>query len=683
MKPTAKIDRMRGRILAQDNRFCFIEREEILRECAEESLRLPLSERYVFEFTRLLERLSVPADSEDVFGGRFLEALWPHGNQAFSRVPGGVSSEGHITFCWGRILNGGLCSLLKEVEAAASADPSFNTRFFAEGARKCLTAVDAYAKRYAEAFRKKRMTRVAKALSVVPFRPAYDFFSALQSVWFWQMITSGVCGARDFALGHLDQSLFPFYEKDRKSGKLTRREAVELLAMFFLKLNELAGTATDDFMGKPTPCHASKQYVTLRGDRRNDLTERIVEASLLCGLSQPTLNFLLSANQPESAWHCAGKAASLPSIPNFFNRDLIRNTLLRGGISPAAADSFDITDCNRVNLPGKLSNIMRRIDHFDNSCAWFVEALHRFGKEEKNAPGSVRDLLSALKGIALREMRDYAKTMDSIFSDGPAFSIDSLAVDSCRAHARDKLQGGADAYRWQHHIFSGLATLTDSLCAIDEMVFKTGRFSYGEFLEIVDSDFRNREPLRQELRSKCPKFGNDDPRADAVARVVADTLLDAMEEVGRLTHFQMFASFYSLGRHLSFGRELPATPDGRHAGEPISENQSPVYGTDQAGPTALLRSVASLPLDRTVCGGLNLKLGSVPSSDRLESLLRSFFQMGGLHLGFTMTSRETLEKARLHPESYRTLCIRKYGFSEYFVSLSPEFQQEIIDRTEY
>ncbi len=690
MKLAVKIVRLRRRILEQDNRFCFIEREEILRECAKETSRLAFHERYVFEFTRLLDRLSVPADSEDVFGGRFLEAAWTR-EEPFTRIPGGISSEGHITFCWNRILNEGLVSLLKEVEDAAIAEPSFNTRFFAESTRTCLTAVDAYAKRYAEAFRRKRMIRVAEALSVVPFRPAYDFFSAIQSVWFWQMITSGVCGSRDFALGHLDQYLLPFYEKDRKSGKLTRREAEELLAVFFLKLNELSGTTTDDFKQKPTPCYASKQYVTLRGDRMNDLTERIVEAAALCGLPQPTLNFLLSADQSDSAWRLAAKAVSLASLPNFFNRELIRNTLLRGGISPVDADAFDITGCNRVNLPGKLPNIMKRIDHFNNSCAWFVEALHVFEKEEKKQacgkkkkmPCSIGDILTALKAVAFREMLDYAGKVNSIFTDGPAFSIDSLAVDSCLARARDKYQGGADAYRWQHHMFSGLATMADSLCAIDEMVFRTGRFSYRDFLEIVDSDFRNQEPLRLEIRSACSKFGNGDARADAMARAVMETLLSAMEEVGRLTHFRMFASFYSLSMHLNFGRGLTATPDGRHQGEPISENQSPVYGADKAGPTALLRSVASLPLDRTVCGGLNLKLACRVSEERLESLMRSFFRMGGIHLGFTMVSRETLEKARLHPGDYRTLCVRKYGFSEYFVAFSPEFQQEIIDRTEY
>ena len=142
-------------------------------------------------------------------------------------------------------------------------------------------------------------------------------------------------------------------------------------------------------------------------------------------------------------------------------------------------------------------------------------------------------------------------------------------------------------------------------------------------------------------------------------------------------------SFYSLTQHAGFGSVIGATPDGRKAGSTVSENQSPTHGADRSGPTALLASVARLPLRRCICGGLNLKFGCRPTAERFAATIRGFFELGGLHIGFTVASRRTLEEARRHPEEYRTLLVRKTGFSEFFIALSPAEQQELIDRTEY
>ena len=129
---------------------------------------------------------------------------------------------------------------------------------------------------------------------------------------------------------------------------------------------------------------------------------------------------------------------------------------------------------------------------------------------------------------------------------------------------------------------------------------------------------------------------------------------------------------------------LPAaTPDGRLPGEPISENQSPVHGTDRAGVTALLRSVAGLPLERTPTGGLNLKLAFRPDPATALQLVESFFALGGIHLGFTFVDRATLLAAQARPAEFRSLCVRITGFSEFFTALSPAGQADIIARTEY
>ena len=126
-----------------------------------------------------------------------------------------------------------------------------------------------------------------------------------------------------------------------------------------------------------------------------------------------------------------------------------------------------------------------------------------------------------------------------------------------------------------------------------------------------------------------------------------------------------------------------AAYDGRKSGEPFSENQSPTYGADKNGITALLKSISKLPFERTAGGGLNLTFSQKVSSDVLKALILTYFSMGGLHVGISVIDRGTLQDAMVNPNKYKSLTVRLYGFSEYFVSL-PEWQQiAVLNRTEY
>ena len=140
--------------------------------------------------------------------------------------------------------------------------------------------------------------------------------------------------------------------------------------------------------------------------------------------------------------------------------------------------------------------------------------------------------------------------------------------------------------------------------------------------------------------------------------------------------------FYSLiGQNVGVGRTLAATADGRRKGEPISENQSPANGTDLAGITAMLGSVAKLPLSRAPSGCLNVRFCHKPPAAQMTAVLDAFFAMGGSFLAFTMVDRDTLLDAQANPDQHRSLYVRVHGFSEYFTGLPADEQQQIIDRT--
>ena len=136
-------------------------------------------------------------------------------------------------------------------------------------------------------------------------------------------------------------------------------------------------------------------------------------------------------------------------------------------------------------------------------------------------------------------------------------------------------------------------------------------------------------------------------------------------------------------RSRSWRGDVGALPNGKKAGMPFSENQSPTYGADKNGITALLKSVSKLPFDRAFGGGLNLTFSKAVSPEILRSLVAAYFDLGGQHVGVTVLDKDTLRDAMAHPEKYQSLTVRLYGFSEYFVSLPPWQQLAVLNRTEY
>jgi len=140
--------------------------------------------------------------------------------------------------------------------------------------------------------------------------------------------------------------------------------------------------------------------------------------------------------------------------------------------------------------------------------------------------------------------------------------------------------------------------------------------------------------------------------------------------------------------HVYFGSVIGATPDGRRAGEPLSEGVSPVQGADRRGPTAAVKSVAKMDHVRTGGTLLNQKFAPQVLKDdagleRLVQLVRAYFMLDGHHIQFNVVDADTLRAAQKNPEKYRDLIVRVAGYSDYFCDLGPALQDEIIARTEH
>lgn len=653
------LNRLRRMIMDSDNEACFIEREEILRKYEKETLALDPSQQYLFEAEKLLGELSTPLNADDLFAGRMLEGRWHH-SEPFTRIA--LSSQGHATLPIAKILTVGLKGICRDVSINAERINTTSARYFEESTHRIVKAIQAFSLRYADAAEAIGKFELAKACRTVPYEPAYDLFSALQSTWMVLFVCYTVIGSRDFSPGRLDRHLLPFIKG------VPREKAVELLAFFMMKFNEVTGTHTCDYMTKPIPSQSSKQYITI-GPEFNELTDMIIDAAIAVDMPQPTLNFRLRDDFSQ-----VGKAAyTLDSRCNFFNDKLILNKLLNVGYPPDIANNFSFTACNRLDVPGHVYNLYKRIDCFDNTVATFRKSIF----EVSDASGILKKFHENLRDFIVDE---FNEAHSDIYCKDLSFHFESLFLEESIQRCQDVYCGGADSRRWYHKMFSGIADMADSMVAVFRLQKK---MPYADILAILEKDFDGEEELRQEIITGYPKFGNANDEADEWASTIGNTIIDAFEEAGLIAGFLAMPSFYSLSHHHAFGKSIGALPNGRKAGEQVSENQSPAHGMDKTGPTAVLKSVSRLPLDRCACGGLNLKFAARPSAKVLEGLIKSYMQMGGQHLGFTIVDRATLEDARSNPAAYRNLLVRITGYSEFFTTLSPAVQQEVINRTEY
>jgi formate C-acetyltransferase len=263
----------------------------------------------------------------------------------------------------------------------------------------------------------------------------------------------------------------------------------------------------------------------------------------------------------------------------------------------------------------------------------------------------------------------------------------SLLIDDCIARAKDYHDGGA-RYNTSYIQGVGMGTITDCLTALKFHVFDKKNISMEKFLEMLARNFEGFEEWRQILINKTPKYGNDDDYADNLLRQVFEIYYQAINGRPNLKGGTYRINLLPTTVHVYFGKKTGATPDGRRAHEPLSEGVSPVQGADRRGPTAVIKSVAKIDHLRTGGTLLNQKftpqlLASEEGLRNLANLIRTYFRLDGHHIQLNVVTAETLRDAQRHPEKYRDLIVRVAGFSDYFVDLSKELQDEIIRRTEH
>lgn len=283
--------------------------------------------------------------------------------------------------------------------------------------------------------------------------------------------------------------------------------------------------------------------------------------------------------------------------------------------------------------------------------------------------------------IAARHQR---LVYDTVRENG-AMLMMSLLMDDCVARAKPLVDGGVRYLAGTYETY-GNTTVSDSLTAIREYVYERKLLTLRELVAILDADFAGHEELRRHLLA-CPKFGNDDPVADEMARTVNTHVF---ETTARQAEVQGLSSYLVVminnGANVDLGRCTLATADGRHAYTYLSNGNNPMAGMDHNGLPALLRSLASTRMDLTAGTAQNLKLSAGLFRDHpdvVRDLIDTAFDMGILSLNISVMDRGEMEDAILHPELHQNLFVRVGGFSARFVSLDKGTQADMLARALY
>jgi pyruvate-formate lyase len=342
------------------------------------------------------------------------------------------------------------------------------------------------------------------------------------------------------------------------------------------------------------------------------------------------------------------------NLTGYFNLTKVFEVTLYNGVDPRTKKKIGLSTGN----PSKFSNFEELFDTFKTQIKHFVDI--------KIAGNNIIERL-------------YAEYLPAPFL--------SLLIDDCIAKGKDYHDGGA-RYNTSYIQGVGLGSMTDILTSVKFNVFDKKHIPMKELLSTLRRNYRGNELMRQRFLNKTPKFGNDDDYADEIMQAIFEAYYDAVN--GRPN---TKGGFYRINLlpttvHVYFGKVIGATPDGRKAGEPLSEGVSPVQGSDRKGPTAVLKSVAKMDHIRTGGTLLNQKftphlLSDESGIDKLARLIRSYFRLDGHHIQLNVVTAETLKEAQKNPARYRDLIVRVAGYSDYFVDLSPELQDEIIRRTEH
>jgi len=605
-----------------------------------------------------------------------------------------------LTFEWqhsvgdfGKVINRGLAGIKDDIERSKEVHKADKEalEFLDTQTDLCDAIIERAHKGAQKAFEKSTQTlnkeykenliRLSESLKRVPENPAESFYEAVLSLYFCYPFIPD-------SIGLIDRYLYPFYQKDINSGKLTIEKAKEYLQELFLMLQARIRISSDRFYRGGESHFCIGGYLENGEDGFNELSELIVTALMELPTWIPQISLRWTKKTPREVLRFMLNCER--NDPNkriaFVNDEpRIKGLMEHTGLSYEEAVSYTMMGCNELALPGGMVfgfdpfNIVRSVENTfykrsdDIVKSKDFEEFYKIYEQEL-----FHDLWAAekiSKGFQDIRSRD-CNLVSNIFLEG------------CIENAKSCTQGGLTRYI-AVGLPIGLSNVIDSLAITKQFVFDENILTMQQLISALENNWDGYEEIRALILKKGKFFGNDDDCSNFVARRLLHSIGAWNNTENYLGKKWLFGNLIGYNEHHKFfGSALKATPDGRYSGEAINFGIGQSQGKDRSGLTALLSSVAKCDPEAVLTGpsvtNVLIEEALIKEDNNFEKLVdlfQTYFLVGGTHFQLTYVSKEDLINAKKTPENYRNLRVRVSGFSDYFVFLNDALQDEIITRT--
>lgn len=543
--------------------------------------------------------------------------------------------------------------------------------------------------------RREELLEIASACRNVAVNPPKTYREALQLIWMTQ-VAFVYEGRYAMAFGRLDQFLFPYYERDVKAGILTKEYATRLMASALYKIREFR------YLGYDNVCNIA--IGGIKRDRRggvNEMSYVILEAVRRCNIPGPNLSARLYKGVPDEFLDaCLQVIGTGLGYPALMNDEVNIPSLLRHG--------YAVEDCRDYCMVGCIENFIagKQVPWSDGryNTPKYIELALNNGKcmqtgvqmgpktGEVSNFHSMEDFMAALRKQmeygASEYMAHFRNGNDRFQKENYMQPFLSCFCRCCIERGLDINDGGS-LYPSVHGAgVMGIATVADSLAAMETVIFRDRFASIETLRDALLADFNGYEDLMTELLH-APKYGNNNEIVDKYAVWFVDYQYELFSKYRTRDGGAIYIGIASNTSNIYAGRSVAATPDGRRNGAPVSDAASPLAGRDKNGPTSVVLSMTKPDYTKASLGTvLNQKYSPSMFSDakkraKLLELIKVYFEKGGQEIQINSVSRDILEDAMEHPENYEDLVVRVSGFSAYYTTLDKAIQKDILERTEH
>ena len=549
---------------------------------------------------------------------------------------------------------------------------------FLAAAKESIEAVQSFILKYQACAKNAGLDNVAEVLGAIHSNGATTLHEALQLL---RIVHFALWESDCYhnTLGRFDQYMYPYYKSDIEKGTLTEEQAYELIMEFFLACNK----DSDLYVGMQQGDNGQSLVLGGRDAEGNclfnDVSRMCLKASYELNLIDPKINLRCDSNTPLEIYKLGAELTKRGlGFPQYDNDDVVIPGLMKLGYSEEDAHNYVVAACwefiipkNGMEIPNIdalsfaeiVSNAVNNLGNYDSYESFYAYIVEKINEECERITSAHDNLY---------------------FAPAPFLST---IMGGTIEKAKDISEGGNSNNYGVHG--TGLSTAADSLAAIKKFYFEEKSVSLEELSEALKNNFAGHEQLQERLRNEAPKMGVDNDEADSIGCALLNSFAEGLRgkrnERGGIWRAGTGTAMY----YIFHAKDLPATPDGRNAGEVLPANFTPSMFLKQKGPVSVMRSFSKPNLQDAINGGpLTIELDeSIFRNDetveKLAMLIRSYIRMGGHQLQLNTLNREKLLDAKAHPELHKNLIVRVWGWSGYFVELDECYQDHIIERIKY